>query len=144
MNISLKGGTLMNPYKALERVGWRFGAGKPFTPNSNDIDAYNSLVEFMENYQRREIMDNKLFAKLYIHVFTKFLIYYGASPDDPIPQKELHRIVSRPFSALFEELLDVITMADLEKAPEKPCRWGMEDIRYNMNMQISKAIEEWK
>ena len=134
----------MNPYKALERIAWRFQNGKTFVPNEKDIEAYNGLAEFMDGYMKREVMNNKLFAKLYIHMFTKFLLHYRASPGDAIPQRELNYIVARPFANLFEDLLHTIEAVEMERDPEKPVRWGMEDVRYHMNMQIAKAIEEWK
>jgi hypothetical protein len=140
----------INPYKALERISFRFGSGKAFKPNEHDIVAFNGLVEFFEKYQRREIVEHKLFAKLYIHVYTKFLIHYGTTPDDPIPQKELHEILNRRFDRLLHDLEVAISSNDLDaqiKSGAKTIvqsRWGFEEIKYNINMQIAKAIEEFK
>ena len=46
--------------KATQRIGWRLGTGKPFQPNQEDIDSYNRIVEFIQNKQKKSIIDNQL------------------------------------------------------------------------------------
>jgi len=140
----------MNPYNALERISWRFNQKKAFTPSRIDFEAYNALLEFFNEYQKRETMENLLFAKLYLHVYTKFLIHYNATPSDPIPQKELHEIIGRSFNRLFEDLHTAITTIDLEQQIKSGAKnieqhkYSMDDIKYNMNLQMAKAIEQFK
>ena len=46
---------IMTIEKAMQRIGWRLGTGKPFQPNQGDIDAYNFIVEFVDKKQKQQL-----------------------------------------------------------------------------------------
>jgi hypothetical protein len=43
-------------------------------PNQNDVDALNELIEYKNNEDKRTLVNNELFAKLFIGVFKSDLI----------------------------------------------------------------------
>ncbi len=109
--------------KSVQRIGWRFSQGKPFQPNQNDIEAYNDIVDYVGINQKETIVDNVLFTKMYIYLLGEFLNYYGTTVNDPILQKELHKILDSDMSSLIEqfrskanhqELNTIKTVEDLE------------------------------
>lgn len=99
--------------KAMQRIGWRFGEGKSFLPNENDKEAYNVLVKFFVNHQKQQFKNNELFAKLYIHVYGKFLKHYKATVMDQIPRRELLRIIEKPLNQIVEEFRQDLNDSEL-------------------------------
>ena len=65
---------MINPKKNINRLSWRFGEGKAFTPNQNDIDALNGLINYVNNEKQRELNNHYLFAKLFINEFKNDII----------------------------------------------------------------------
>ena len=61
--------------KAMQRIGWRLQQPN-FKPNNEDKQAYNSIIQIIENQQKEQFKNNELFAKLYIHVYGKFISHY--------------------------------------------------------------------
>lgn len=105
--------------KAMQRIGWRLGTGKPFQPNQGDIDAYNFIVEFVDKKQKQQLIDNQLFGKLYIYVFGQFMTYYKCSFDSVIPQKELHKLLDKDLRLILSDVIDKINISDMEYHLEK-------------------------
>lgn len=92
--------------KAIQRIGWRFGNNNnknPFPINTEDAEAFNSIVEFVETHNKRQYRNNELFAKLYIFVYSRFISKYEATIIDAEPRKQLHRILKKPLSYWIEE-----------------------------------------
>ena len=157
----------MNPVKALDRLAWRFGGGS-FTPNENDIKAYNDLAQYVEKQEKKQINNNLLFAKLYIYAYAKLLNHYQTNVFDPIPQKELSKVLKSPIEGLFIRFKDVLNESDMythldskkfvyghpltldEKTKEsnlekmqnlpKYNSWNLEDVKENLEAQINLVI----
>lgn len=129
--------------KSVQRIGWRLGQKKPFTPNQNDIEAYNEIVEYVVNTQKDQLMKNQLFGKLYIYVYGQFLRYYKATVFDEIPQKELHKLLDKPLRNIIEDFKDLLNNDELyssiEEGREKDL-WSYTDVSNNLKIQINAAI----
>lgn len=54
-----------------------FTIGKQNKPNSNDVEALNSIIEFYNNSNKQVTQDNLLFAKLYLFVLKEFTNHYN-------------------------------------------------------------------
>lgn len=61
---------------AANRLFWRFGEKKPFTPNQQDLDALTCLVEWINGQQKVVLREQQLFAKLYVHSFKELMLRY--------------------------------------------------------------------
>ena len=98
--------------KAMQRIGWRLQQPN-FKPNNEDKQAYNSIIQIIENQQKEQFKNNELFAKLYIHVYGKFISHYKTTVLDPIPRKELHKILEKPISHLVDKFTQEMNDSEL-------------------------------
>ena len=60
--------------EAVSRLG--FTISKSNRPNEKDIEAFNCIVEVLEQSQAKTIQDNLLFAKLYAYNLQEFTRHY--------------------------------------------------------------------
>lgn len=138
----------MNIEKQLQRIAWRFGEGKKFQPNQNDIEAYNDIAEYIDQKQRQQIIDNQLFGKLYIFIYREFVRHYQATVMDEIPQKELHKILARDLRLLVNEVKDDLNMFELKNSIEskrhseyKPMTY--DDVADNLKIMVNGALNTY-
>ena len=103
----------MNIDRSLKRLTWRFKTTRPFTPDQEDINALNELIEYVGKKEKQQLIDNQLFGKLYIFVFGEFIRHYDATPQDVIPQKELHKILDKDLRTIVNEFVDKVNNAKL-------------------------------
>lgn len=113
--------------KAASRLKWRFrkekGSFKSFTPNDNDIEALNCILNWINNQKKETLNNNQLFAKLFIYHLTMIIRHYQTTVLDPIPQKELSKLLSYPLehfykafeSDLYENQLQKLLGKDSDK-----------------------------
>lgn len=92
--------------KASSRLKWRFrkeqGNFKHFTPNEKDVEALNCILNWINNQKKDTLNNNQLFAKLFIYQLTMNIRYFGTTVLDPIPQKDLSRILNTPLINFYK------------------------------------------
>lgn len=81
---------------AINRITWRFQECQTIWVNDKDIDAVNKIIDFVNLKQDRDFINNQYLAKLYAHVFFDLLKKYNTTIDNPIPHREIHRILNSP------------------------------------------------
>lgn len=91
----------MTVEKALNRIAWRLKNG--WMANQNDVDALNSIIEFVNQKQKEQINYNQLFAKLYVHLYGEYLKYYDATVFDKEPQIELNKILEKSLVQIIQD-----------------------------------------
>ena len=84
---------------ALQRIGWRFTQGKPFTPNQNDVDSFNKIVEFVNLSIKETVNENELFSKLYIYCLMNEVMFYK---DIDYANRHLNALIKKPFEYHYE------------------------------------------
>lgn len=77
--------------------------------SENDIEAFNTIIDFIEKKHNKQLNDNELFAKLYISFYGELLRYYKATVFDKIPQKAIHKILDTPIENLIEKFISKAT-----------------------------------
>ena len=97
--------------KAAERLIWRLkpdekGEFKSFTPNKNDIESLNCILNWINNQKKDTLKNNQLFAKLYILGLTNIIRHQETTIFDPIPQKELSKILDYPLSSFYKSFTE--------------------------------------
>lgn len=100
----------MNLNKGINRLAWRFSNGRSFKPDDLDIEAINSIIDWINNQKEKSIKENKLFAKLFIYFYSQKVTDYKTTVLDDLPQKELSRLLSTPldlFILSFKKRLDM-------------------------------------
>jgi len=124
--------------KAVEHFEFRLS--KHWKPTENDINAYNTILKFVEDKHKQQFIDNQLFGKLYIIYYGELLKYYKATVYDKEPQKHLNRVLSAPIEKVIQTFVE--TSNDVERALEyeidgvlkHPQQWTEED-KKNINMK---------
>lgn len=98
----------MDLSKALGRISWRMRHTKPFTPNQEDRDAFNAIVDYVSVMHVPQPKLNELFFKLAIKYYTELARHYQDTPMGHVAQKEFFRVLNSDKEALLMELVDVL------------------------------------
>jgi hypothetical protein len=100
--------------KAVQRFGWNINQGR-LKANENDIEAYNTIVDYVKEKQSSQIINQELFAKLYIHVYGQFLIHYNSDVFNQEPKKELNKILFRSLDDCISEFYTLINQIKVDR-----------------------------
>lgn len=112
--------------------------------SGQEREAFNYLIDFIGGKHKDIIRDNQLFGKLYIYLYGEFIKHYQTTVFDPIPQKELHRILDRPIKTIVEEFVDTINTGEMyQDATGKTAKWDYEGTADNLRVMVNKALEEF-
>jgi hypothetical protein len=88
----------MKLQEAIKRLG--FTISKQNKPNSTDADALNSIIDFVNNVNKSEVQENRLFAKLYI---MNFITQMRIVRDFDLAQSNVNKILKMPLDGLYNE-----------------------------------------
>jgi len=102
--------------KALDRFKWRITSRQQFVPNKGDVEAYNTLVEYVENARKQVFRSSELYARLYVWAFRQFLQYYNSPVTNPLPQRELHKVIDKPAAQHVQEFTDFLNDQEMYSA----------------------------
>jgi len=89
---------------AVNKLTWRLQNG--WNANKNDVEAINTIIEFVNAKHENQFSNNELFAKLYISFYGELLRFYEATPFDKIPSNNLNRILDQPIENLIVKFID--------------------------------------
>lgn len=138
----------MNMNKAISRLTWRFKTNKPFLPSQEDINALNDVIEYVGVKEKQQLIDNQLFGKMYIYLYMEFLRHYETTVFDPIPQKELHKLLDKPLKAIVSDFVGVLNTnelyisTDLKKSVKSKI-WDYNEVAENLRIQVNAAINTY-
>jgi hypothetical protein len=153
--------------EAISRLG--FTISKANRPNEKDIEAYNCILEVLEQTQTKTIQDNLLFAKLYAYNLQEFTRHYKCVD---IATGKLNELLSENIDFRIEfltaqikqtELCKVITddfLADMspKKARETLSKyptlekefihiwdfWDKENVTSHLETNVNLSIQKFK
>lgn len=139
----------MNIEKSVQRIGWRLK--NHWKHNETDVNAYNDIVEYVENAQKSLYEQHELFAKLYIHIYGQYLMKYMATPYDKIPRQvlnsELMKTTEQQMIEFHRITNDAMQLNQIKniKNPEdlrsfKVDTFSYEFVEQNMEKQINEVI----
>ena len=78
-----------------------------------DIQAFESIRDFVVDKNKTQFSKYKPFAKLYVYVYAQYLKHYNATVFDEIPQKEFHKLLDRPFEAFVKAFVRQLNESEL-------------------------------
>lgn len=110
--------------KALERLAWRFSQGKAFTPNENDINALNTLINAFNEYSTTIQPTSQHFATLYVYAMNQLLQHYDTLPNSQVVQDELFEVINNGVTPQVEQMASIINSKLIDLATTKA---GMSD-----------------
>ena len=96
--------------EAINRLG--FTIAKSNRPNEKDIEAYNCILEVLEQTQTQTIQDNLLFAKLYAYNLQEFTRHYKCVQ---IATEKLNELLAENIDYRIEFLTAQIKQTELSK-----------------------------
>jgi len=135
-----------NIKKHVNRLAWRLSNKRQFTPNDDDIESLNSIIDWINRQEKENVRTNILFAKLYIYHLNQTIDYFNSTIFDDIPQKDLSRILDIPLdnfyisfkNSLYNNQFDRIKkLKDLNDIKEI---YDLETITEKLNEMISEAL----
>ena len=141
--------------KAFNRLGWRFTSSKPFSPNDNDIDALNCIINWVNRQTSQTIKNNQLFAKLYIYHLNQTIRYFESTVFNDIPQKDLNRLLDLPlanfYNAFHKELQSnnvtrVVENGNIPKdevLKELQEKYTLEEVTEQLDKMINEALNRY-
>jgi len=71
----------------------KFTISKGNKPAQTDINAFNKVVEYLQEVQEKTVQENLLFAKLYSYLLEQLVLRYHSVD---FAQKEVSKILSEP------------------------------------------------
>lgn len=95
---------------AINRLG--FTISKSNRPNEKDIEAYNCILEVLEQSQQKTIQENLLFAKLYAYNLQEFSRYYKCVD---VANEKLNELLAENIDFRIEFLTNQIRQTELCK-----------------------------
>jgi len=113
----------MTPEKALSHFKYKLTTS--WKPTAFDLEAYNALVEFVNEKQKKQLIDNQLFAKLFIWSYAQLLRHYKSNIYSKIPKSHLQDILKKStdqHALEFKEQLndsEVYAVFDMAELPDR-------------------------
>jgi hypothetical protein len=137
----------MKVKEALNRLA--FTMQKQNKPNSNDIEAFNKLLWFVNESIETNPNKNICFAKLYIFNLIHYIKYYQSID---LAQQKLHEVLDLDIESLYIDLMNELNnteLWDLIKQGEKKVdllKRGIETFdlpttKQNTNAMITLALK---
>lgn len=81
-------------------------------PNSQDAEAFNKILWFVNNSIEHNPNKNILFAKLYLYQYRTLYQIYG---NDEVVQSKLHNILDLPIDYHYKQIQDTVNTYELRK-----------------------------
>lgn len=88
----------MTTEKAIQRLTWRFSEQKAFTPNTNDVEALNVIIEWMNKQHENRLKSNHHYAKLFMVIYIDYLRHYKEAN---LSLKEITKCLKKPLSEYY-------------------------------------------
>lgn len=101
---------------AVDKFIWRFKNDKRhnrWNITESDVEALNTIIDFVQQTHKQQLQSNILFAKLYIMVYAQYLQKYNATVFDEIPQKEFHKLLSKPLEVFIRRFMDRMNESEM-------------------------------
>lgn len=100
--------------ESLKRLRWRFspdekGVFKQMTPNATDVEAFNSILDFINKTQEETVQENLLFAKLYCFLLGELTLHYT---DIDFANKQINELLHEPLEHRVNIL--IMQLKDME------------------------------
>jgi len=92
---------------------FHFKLSNTWKPTEKDVQAFDTLRDLVNDNYGKQTQDHALFAKLYIFVFSYFLDRYKTTVFDPIPQKEVHKLLDAPLWTIIRRFTQKLNESEL-------------------------------
>ena len=104
--------------KAVNRLRWRFSNETTFKPNNEDVEALNTVFEWINHQKKETLNKHTLFAKLFIYHLTMNVRHYETTILNDFPQKDIISLLEKPLDLYFKAFHQDIHNNQLNKLVE--------------------------
>ena len=137
--------------KGVNRLRWRFSSNTSFKPNQNDIEALNSVLGWIGSQKKINVLNQDLFAKLYIYELIRFLRQYDTTIFNDIVQKELSQVLDKPLSHFYDTFYEDLVHNQLSKIELKKglsdedfkVKFTKEKVKAKLEHMVSEAVTQF-
>lgn len=147
----------------------KFTISKGNKPAQTDIEAFNTIAEYLQEVQQETIQHNVPFAKLYAYVLGKLTPHYNSVDQ---ANKHLNRIFAEPMETLIQtlemelramelrqvirdDIIDDIKPTDAKKVLERYPKlheefihaweyWDYENTKSHLELNINLSLQKFK
>ena len=140
--------------QGVQRLRWRFSNNTSFKPNQTDLEAMNTILGWISSQKEISVLNQSLFAKMYIYQLIKEIRHNGTTIFDNHNQKEVSRMLSIPLEVYYErfhfdlhhnqlaktfkdKLKEDITLEDLKE------KFTLEIVTDKLNHMVSEAVNSF-
>ncbi len=121
--------------KSVNRLSWQFSRGVSFKPTQTDVDALNTIFEWISSQKNISLLNQGLFAKLYILKLNETLLKYDSTIFEPLVQKEVSRILALPIETFYQSFHTSLHHNQLKKLNLKD-GFTVEDIKEKYTLEV--------
>ena len=121
--------------KAINRLHWRYTQGMQFKPNNNDAEALNIVFDWITRQKEINVLNNDLFAKLYIYHLNQNIRHFKTTVFNNTPQKDLSRILSYPIEYFYQSFYNSLHHNQLGKLSLEG-KLTIEDLKEKYTLEI--------
>lgn len=93
----------MNIDNAMERLIWRFEQFDKILVKKDDIDALNTVVKYINNFQTKKPDIHPHFSKLYVATLKNFTDKYDTNLDNKLINIKIKNLLNTPLNYLMED-----------------------------------------
>ena len=137
--------------KGVNRLRWRFSSNTSFKPNQNDIEALNSVLGWIGSQKKINVLNQDLFAKLYIYKLIEFLKMYDTSIFNEIAQKELSQVLDMPLEAFYDRFYNDLIHNQIKRITLKKgvtledfkVKFTKEKVKAKLEHMVSEAVTQF-
>lgn len=109
----------MTAREGIRRIMWRFGQGRAFTPNENDINAINAIEAAQDNTAEITARNNEAFFRLYIFTLSVCLHYSGKHFLEPELKRMIFENIRKSRAFLLGDFLTLVNARETEHYHKK-------------------------
>ena len=121
--------------KSVNRLSWQFSRGVSFKPNQTDVDALNTIFGWISSQKEISLLNQGLFAKLYILKLNETLLKYDSTIFEPLIQKEVSRVLDLPIETFYQSFHKSLHHNQLKELNLKD-GFTVEDIKEKYTLEV--------
>lgn len=137
----------MNLDSAINHLFLRLQSQVPIRVKRKDKVAFNTIIGYLNVKHEKDFADNLHFANLYAYSLGHFIEKFQTTIDNPLPHKELHKLMDAPFQTIIQDITYKMNMrlmcsalrkagCNLEKHPALVTEKENEQVLMNLKEQL--------
>lgn len=107
---------------ALNRIYWRFGGNdnkNRFPVNEKDVEAYNSIKNYIAEKEKAQFVEQELFAKLFIYLYQKVIEQDQGNIFDTHCRRKIYNLLKKPMPQIISDFQQSLNDSEMYNLMEE-------------------------